>query len=149
VTCWACPSASAPFITCSSWPLGRPCHGDVFHITRQYEGLANTLSRLAKGARSRCEKLETKIDRTGQLGPNDKLAVELARQTEAQAQGLARDIRTLTQWLSHDVLALAGPASRNRGRHGAGDHARPALLSAGLDSLESSALRAVGHEGPM
>src|ERR1700676_5788528 len=34
-----------------------PCHGDVFHITRQYEGLASTLSRLAKGARSRCEKL--------------------------------------------------------------------------------------------
>jgi hypothetical protein len=33
-----------------------PCHGDVFHITRQYEGLANTLSRLAgvpgHGARS-------------------------------------------------------------------------------------------------
>ena len=27
-----------------------PCYGDVFHITRQYEGLANTLSRLAKGA---------------------------------------------------------------------------------------------------
>jgi hypothetical protein len=88
-----------------------PCHGDVFHITRQYEGLANTLSRLAKGARSRCEKLETKIGRTG---PNDELAVELARQTEAQAQGLARDIRTLTQWLSHDVLALAGPALATR-----------------------------------
>jgi hypothetical protein len=87
------------------------CHGDVFHITRQYEGLANTLSRLAKGARSRCEKLETKIGRTG---PNDELAVELARQTEAQAQGLARDIRTLTQWLSHDVLALAGPALATR-----------------------------------
>ena len=30
-----------------------PCHGDVFHIQHQYEGLANTLSRLAKGARSR------------------------------------------------------------------------------------------------
>src|SRR4051794_33248004 len=27
-----------------------PCHGDVFHIQRQCEGLANTLSRLAKGA---------------------------------------------------------------------------------------------------
>src|SRR5271165_4187357 len=86
-----------------------PCHGDVFHITHQYEGLANTLSRLAKGARTRCEKLEAKIDRTGQLGPDDELAVELAWQTETQAQGLARDIRTLTQWLSHDVLALAGP----------------------------------------
>jgi hypothetical protein len=64
-----------------------PCHGDVFHITRQYEGLANTLSRLAKGVRSRCEKLEAKIDRAGQLGPDDELAVELAWQTETQAQG--------------------------------------------------------------
>src|SRR3984957_4993559 len=91
-----------------------PCHGDVFHITRQYEGLANTLSRLAKGARSRCEKLEAKIGRTGQLGPDDELAVELAWQTETQAQGLARDIRTLTQWLSHDVLALAGPTLATR-----------------------------------
>jgi hypothetical protein len=87
-----------------------PCHGDVFHITRQYEGLANTLSRLAKGARSRCEKLDAKIGRTGQLGPD----AELARQTATQAQGLAQDIRTLTQWLSHDILALAGPALATR-----------------------------------
>jgi hypothetical protein len=91
-----------------------PCHGDVFHITRQYEGLANTLSRLAKGARSRCEKLEAKIGRTGQLGPDDEPAVKFARQTETQAQALARDIRTLTQWLSHDILALAGPALATR-----------------------------------
>jgi hypothetical protein len=28
-----------------------PCHGDVFHIIRQCEGLTNTLPRLAKGAR--------------------------------------------------------------------------------------------------
>ena len=91
-----------------------PCHGDVFHITRQYEGLASTLSRLAKGARSRCEKLEAKIGRTGHLGPDDELAVELAWQTETQAQVLARDIRTLTQWLSHDVLALAGPSLATR-----------------------------------
>ena len=91
-----------------------PCHGDVFHIQRQCEGLANTLSRLAKGARSRCEKLEAKIGCAGQLTPNDALAMELARQTETQAHGLARDIRTLTQWLSHDVLALAGPALATR-----------------------------------
>jgi hypothetical protein len=83
-----------------------PCHGDVFHITRQYEGIANTLSRLAKGARSRRARLEAKIGCAGQLAP----AMELARQTETQAHGLAGDIRTLTQWLSHDVLALAGPA---------------------------------------
>src|SRR4051812_24417095 len=88
-----------------------PCHGDVFHIQHQCEGLANMLSRLAKGATSRREKLEARIDRAGQQGPDDELAarLELARQTEIQAGCLARDIRLLTQWLSHDVLALAGP----------------------------------------
>jgi len=93
-----------------------PCHGDVFHIQRQCEGLANTLSRLAKGATSRCKTLQTRIDRVGQSGPGDELAAQLAlaRQDEAQAHGLARDIRTLTQWLRHDVLALAGPVLATR-----------------------------------
>jgi hypothetical protein len=88
-----------------------PCHGDVFHIQHQYEGLANTLSRLAKGARSRRQKLEDRIGRAGQRDQNDEAAVqlELARRAEAQASCLARDVRTLTRWLSHDVLALAGP----------------------------------------
>jgi hypothetical protein len=79
-----------------------PCHGDVFHIQHQYETLANTLSRLAKGARSRRERLQAKIDCAGRRGPDDALAtqLELARQTETQASCLARNIRTLTQWLS-------------------------------------------------
>src|SRR3978361_1909404 len=38
-----------------------PCHGDVFHIQRQCEGLANTLVRLAKGATSRCKTLQATI----------------------------------------------------------------------------------------
>ena len=73
--------------------------------------LANTLARLAKGAKSRRKKLEARIDRVGRPGPDDELAarLELARQTEVHADCLARDIRLLTQWLSHDVLALAGP----------------------------------------
>ena len=93
-----------------------PCQGDVFHIQQQYEGLASTLSRLARGARSRRQKLEDRIDRTGQRAANDELAVQLdlARHVEARAAGLARDIRTLTQWLSHDVLALAGPPLSTR-----------------------------------
>src|SRR5271165_3377269 len=64
-----------------------PCHGDVFHIQRQCEGLANTLSRLATGATSRRKKLEARIDRVGRPGPDDELAarLEFARQTEAQA----------------------------------------------------------------
>jgi hypothetical protein len=93
-----------------------PCHGDVFHIQRQCEGLANTLSRLAKGARSRREKLQDRIRHAGQRGSDDELATQLAlaRQTETQASFLARGIRTLTQWLSHDILALAGPALATR-----------------------------------
>jgi hypothetical protein len=88
-----------------------PCHGDVFHIIHQCEGLANTLSRLAKGATSRRKKLEATFDRAGQSAPKDALVADLAlaRQTEARAHELARGIRILTQWLSHDVLALAGP----------------------------------------
>ncbi len=64
-----------------------PCHGDVFHIQRQCEGLANTPARLAKGATSRRQKLRAKTGRTSQGGPDDELATQLAlaRRTETQA----------------------------------------------------------------
>ncbi len=93
-----------------------PCHGDVFHIQRQCEGLANTLSRLAQGATSRRKTLQARIGRTGQRDPDRELITQLerARQTEAQASWLARDVRTLVQWLSRDVLALAGPTLATR-----------------------------------
>ncbi len=93
-----------------------PCHGDVFHIQRQCEGLATTLSRLAKGATSRRQMLQAKTGRAGQRVADSELATQLAlaRQDEARAHGLARDIRTLTQWLRHDVLALAGPPLATR-----------------------------------
>jgi len=93
-----------------------PCHGDVFHIQRRCEGLANTLARLAKGATSRRQTLQAKINPAHQRAPDHELATQLAlaRQAEAQAHELARDIRTLVHWLSHDVLALAGPALATR-----------------------------------
>jgi len=93
-----------------------PCHGDVFHIQRQCEDLANTLQHLAKGATSRRKTRQAKMGRTVARGPDDERATQLAlaRQAEAQAHELARDIRTLTQWLRHDVLALAGPALATR-----------------------------------
>jgi transposase-like protein len=88
-----------------------PCHGDVFHIQRQCGGLANTLSRLATGATSRRKTLLAGVGRAGQRDPDGELIaqLELARRTEARASGLARDVRTLVQWLRHDVLVLAGP----------------------------------------
>ncbi len=93
-----------------------PCHGDVFHIQRQCEGLTNTLARLAKGATSRRMALQAGIGRAGQWDPDSDLVVQLAlaRHTEARASCLARDVRTLTQWLRHDVLALAGPVLATR-----------------------------------
>src|SRR5277367_4890666 len=114
-------------VHCRCWPVSMPHRRTAISwlwrnivtptpgaCTRQYEGVANTLSRLSKGATSRRKKLEAKIGRRGQLGSDGELAVELARQTETKAQGLARDSRTLTQWLSHDVLALSGPTLATR-----------------------------------
>jgi hypothetical protein len=88
-----------------------PCHGDVFHIQRQGEGLATTLTRLAQGATSRRKALQARVGRAGQRAPGHELATQLrqARQSEAQANWLAHDVQTLVQWLRHDVLALAGP----------------------------------------
>jgi len=89
----------------------RAAWGDTpCHIQRQCEGLANTLQRLAQ-ATSRRKALQAKAGRAGQRGPDHELAAQLqpARQAEAQAHWLARDIRTLVHWLRHDVLALAGP----------------------------------------
>jgi hypothetical protein len=89
-----------------------PCHGDVFHIQRQCETLANTLKRLAVGARSQRLKLEARVNRAGSRGRarHDGQRLRRAREAEARAQALARDICTLTQWLGHDILALAGPS---------------------------------------
>jgi hypothetical protein len=88
-----------------------PCHGDVFHIVRRGEGLANALRRLAQGATSRRRALQAGIGRAGQRASDRDFAVQLqrARQAETQAHQLAGDVRTLLHWLRHDVLALAGP----------------------------------------
>jgi hypothetical protein len=93
-----------------------PCYGDVFHIQRQCETLANTLGNLVRGARTRREKLEATVGKARSRKRDGSFAAELkcARQAEAQAHPLARDISTLTQWLSHDILALAGPALATR-----------------------------------
>jgi hypothetical protein len=93
-----------------------PCHGDVFHILHQCEKLANTLGNLARGARTRREKLEAKVGKACSRKRDGSFAAGLkrARQAEVQARQLARDIRSLTQWLSHDILALAGPVLATR-----------------------------------
>jgi hypothetical protein len=93
-----------------------PCHGDVFHIQRRCEGLASALSRLARGATARRKVLQVRIGHVGQRDPDHELAaqLELARRTETRAHRLAHEVRTLVQWLRHDVLAVAGPVLATR-----------------------------------
>ena len=89
----------------------KPCHGDVFHIVKQYEELANVLACLAQAAASRLRAVETKIEGAKAKGMAYTYAVQLgqARQTEEQMARLARDLKTLMQWLNRDVLELIGP----------------------------------------
>ena len=89
-----------------------PCHGDVFHIQRQCEGLANTLSRLAQGRHVAAQDAAGR-DRPRRPAGSRRRACRPAGAGPADARlgrhRLARDVRTLVQWLRHDVLALAGP----------------------------------------
>ena len=93
-----------------------PCHGDVFHIQHQCQSVANSLTRQAMGATTRRQELEQKMVMAKQQGKGHRLSkrMTLARQHEARAITLARDVKTLIQWLNHDVLKLAGPALAER-----------------------------------
>jgi hypothetical protein len=88
-----------------------PCHGDVFHIQHTCETLANLLSHVGKGTATKRRSLEAKICTAKDKDGEEALCAqwETALQTEGQAVQLARDVKTLVRWLSHDILALAGP----------------------------------------
>ena len=83
----------------------------MFHIQHPFERLANTLACIAQGDQSRRQKLQARgdkepsCDRAGDLAEH----LDLARKEVARSQALARDVRTLSQWLGHDVLSLAEP----------------------------------------
>jgi hypothetical protein len=64
-----------------------PCHGDVFHIQKQCESLANVLAQVAMGATSRRKALDVKMDAAKENSRGNTLSTPLmlARQTEQQA----------------------------------------------------------------
>jgi hypothetical protein len=89
-----------------------PCHGDVFHIQQQFEQVANGLARQAQGATTRRIRLEQKIAQAKLTNSmTQKLTIQQvkANRREAGLVTRAQDVKTLLQWFSHDVLALAGP----------------------------------------
>ena len=94
----------------------KPCHGDVFHILQQCESLANVLASVAQGATTRWQAMQLKMDAAKVDGVGCKFARQLgkARRAQVQASLLAKDVKTLTQWLGRDVLELAGPCLATR-----------------------------------
>ena len=90
-----------------------PCHGDVFHIQQQFEQVANGLARQAQGATTRRVKLAERIAKTRlKGGVTRQLTSQLvhAKRREQELVSLTQDLKTLLQWLAHDVLELAGPS---------------------------------------
>jgi len=79
-----------------------------FHIQHQGKELVSFLSRRAATANSRRQKLEQEMHKANKaevtpLNPNGPGS------SRNQAVQLATDVKSLIQWLNHDILALAGP----------------------------------------
>ena len=93
-----------------------PCHGDIFHIRQQCEGLANRLAKLAQGSATRRQKAEQRMAGAKQESLKDTLSSALAkaRDDEAVALCLAKDVKAMVGWLERDILALAGPSLEDR-----------------------------------
>jgi len=95
----------------AAWP-GIPCHGDVFHAERDLGNLAFFLEHRAAGCTAVRQKLDRQMERSKRRGEGQRLSkrLALARHEEVRAVALARDIRLLGDWLTKDILSLAGPS---------------------------------------
>ncbi len=92
------------------WPH-TPCNGDIFHIKRQYQKMLLFVERLGIKAIRFREKIEEKITKIDRRYPNFKELCEQlisALKKEEVALQLYDELQILIDWLSNDVLALAG-----------------------------------------
>ena len=95
----------------AAWGDEVPCNGDVFHAERDLGRLAYYLENRATGCTHARRKLEQKMERLKRRGKGQSLSkrLALARQAEAKAVALARDVRPLADWMQNDILSSAGP----------------------------------------
>ena len=95
----------------AAWPTV-PCHGDVFHAQRDLGAVAFYLEHRAAGCAAHRQTLEDRMARAKRRGQGQHLAkpLALARQAHRQARLLAQDVRSLADWMTGDILSLAGPA---------------------------------------
>jgi hypothetical protein len=93
-----------------------PCHGDVFHAERDLGKLAFFLENRAVGCTTMLQKLESKMQRAKNKGKGRSLSKKLAqaRKAQAEAVGLAEDLRILADWMQNDILSAAGPDLQSR-----------------------------------
>jgi hypothetical protein len=98
-----------------AWP-GVPRHGDVLHGLRALTRLSATLERRAYAAIAQRDALEQQMRKAKQHRQGRALSQRLARARvrEASALRLADEVHTLTHWMQHDILALAGPDASTR-----------------------------------
>lgn len=95
----------------AAWPK-TPCHGDIFHIQPSRQGiswlpLASSTRALILADKSALQEMH-KAKLQGR-GHTLSTQLTLARRAFLQAVQLANDVKSLMQWLNHDILALAGP----------------------------------------
>ena len=82
-------------------------------MQQQFAGVANSLSRQAQGAKSRRLELEQQMAKarlTQKVNQQMRSRLLHAKRRERQLVSLAKDLKILSQWMSHDVLELAGPS---------------------------------------
>jgi hypothetical protein len=98
-----------------AWP-GVPCDGDVFHGLQELTRLSATLERRAYAAIAQRDALEQQMEHAKHHRQGRCLSQRLARARahEASALRLADEVHTLSGWMQHDILALAGPDASTR-----------------------------------
>jgi len=82
------------------------CHGDIFTSSIKAKNWLAS-SRRAATANSRRQKLEQEMHKAGRGHTSQPKWSWLVERN--QAVQLATDVKSLIQWLNHDILALAGP----------------------------------------
>jgi hypothetical protein len=94
-----------------------PCRGDLFHLVRDWEQAVTYLENRAYAALevgARLERQRAPERRRGRPARVVDRSPESVRATCDAAVALADEVRTLGEWLSQDVLAVAGPCHADR-----------------------------------
>lgn len=100
----------------AAWGDAVPCDGDVFHAQMKLTQLATFLERRAYKGINAYQDLQNKMARAKKKAKGQTFSKRLgeARIAEQKAIALADDIAVLVDWMTHDILSVAGPSLPER-----------------------------------